>query len=281
MEKAAQKISSLEPCLKSLIEDLKKQAIGILIYGSYLSERERAKDVDLLVITDGGFRYYRRLKLKGFSLPIEIEYMPCQSLEFFLTRYYWWPYNWELEIGKYVHGCVLYDPKGVIRSFVRRVAKMPPHIWLYLFVHRTGRCVHHIEKMHKLVDDHIGQSLFFLDFLRDVTMLRLLVIEKYPSTAMIHNDLDHRFRTYLLNLIAHPDVDRCEELIKNLVDESREKIYNCLQANKYSIPIYYIEDIKGVMFIRNMLGYRIKMLRSPSDIVTNPLGGWKNHEYVW
>jgi len=250
--------------------------IGIILFGSTLTSSQ-PRDLDLLVLIRDGYRRFRVIEEE--SHPIEIEYVPLKFFYLFLNKYYWWPHNWEMEMGKYAHGRILYDPLNEIKNFRKKILPIPKHIWLYFLMHRTGRCVHHLEKLSGIQDkEHIEFSLHYADFFREFILLLLLIQEKYPNTTRITMLLDNNTKKNLQNIFHSMSVDCCWQLLEDYIRKNSKKIQDFISKNRRPVPMKYIEDIKGAKYIYKLTN--LKIAHFTKDTSLSSLGGWKGNEYI-
>lgn len=162
--------------------------IGLLVHGSFVGS-VTPNDMDILIVSNGGKRHFEIILRP--KVPIEIEYVPINSLFLPLKNFQWYVENWEYEIAKYVHGKIVYDPTGQIKSFRDNAERYPMEIARYLLLHRIGRCSHIIRKLKKYNDPDYGLIASFVNMFA----LACLAIErKIPKGLGFSNVLNENHR---------------------------------------------------------------------------------------
>jgi len=271
MDKYVNEGNCLQSTIKEFIEsEINMQTLlGVLIHGSSL-KYQNPKDVDLIFLHTKTGRQYRIIKIE--NIDVEIEYVTQNQLKMYMDNYYWWPHNWEFEIGKYVRGKILFDSEGFLSHFIKILSEYPIDIQRYLFIHRIGMCVDLLSKCKREYNTNVSSSLPKSLLTTNIILAILSLNKIYPSSLNLTDDLPKKYISKYRELISSKDLDIVKSIINEIVIDS-VSLWETNKTNNYIELLRYPSDVVGLRYIYNTLNYIIEI---PPDFFLSNFGGEKN-----
>ncbi len=235
--------------LDSLINDIEEKYTlkGVMLTGS-VSTCIKPNDIDLIFITDKGFR--RFLIINSTKVPIEIEIIPENHLKSLTENIYWFVENWEFEMAKFKFGKIFYNDSVFLNNIIKISNTYPIDIARYLFFHRLGRCIHLARKWKKKED--YFNSFFTITFQNMVGLLLLAIRRKIPKRMALFASLKELEKKKLANIDS---IEQIDDFLKDIIIQNKNNI--CLDdffkenSNLLDFKFWYPAEIEGLKFLIN------------------------------
>jgi len=238
--------------LKIISQEIPSNKIySILLCGSFSDTYiDLYSDIDIICIVDPNYLHRRYFILNHKEKhQIEVEFISSSILELYLTHYWWWPHNWDIEMGKYFYGQILMDKNNTLQTFKFKLKDYPEDIRAFLVLHRLGRllnlkCKYLITKSKYLLMELIKTYIFLL-----------YPIEKtYPKSADIGENFHEELRILMAMLGTHKE----PKIPAYIVDRIDQKISSTLlKDNQFcktfkSIPLRFPDEVRGKYYLMKL-----------------------------
>lgn len=240
--------SSQSSIFKKIIEKEEKNdtLVGLLIHGSFVDSKH-PNDIDVIIVSKKGKRHFEMIL--NLRIPIEIEYVPQNSLYLPLTNFHWYTQNWEYEIAKYVYGKIVYDPLDQLQEFIAKAGKYPLEIAQYLFLHRMGRCIYILRKIEKPGPSNYGQVVSFMNMF---TLMCLAIERKIPQNLDSFSSLSKEYRKMIEK--AYTFTESFHSILHSAAKEGYKSLeLDRLFERRKDLPkFWYLAEVEGArLMLRN------------------------------
>jgi len=239
--------------LEDLFDCLKHDAdvLGIMITGSLATGNKKPRDIDIMVLQERWPRFCRSTQIN--NIPIEIEYETKDNLNNYLNNYFWFTDDWEINMGKFVYGKIIYDPLFLISSFKNTIKSFPLEYKVYFFINRLGGCKELLEKLGSKTNRGIVERQFikseFLFNLAFVICSREGIFPKsrYSFTNLPIQDLNKIKKSFLTD-----EIQQLEEIMDYNIFAARSFLNEYIE--KYGeFPLRDTNDINGARYLISKL----------------------------
>lgn len=208
-------------------------------------------DVDVICITNSdhtGRRYFKIYLTK--KLKIEIEFIPNTVLDMYLTNYWWWPHNWDMEMSKYIYGNIILDYNNMLRRFKNKLKNYPETIRDFLILYRLGKLLNLKDKL-----SHKKSQYLTMELIRTYLHLTYPIYKKYHQSIDLNNS-PYVNLGYLTSLLCTKDEDKVPRVI---MGELEKKLIPALQKDKSflktfeSLPSHYPDEVRAKVYLNKIL----------------------------
>ena len=226
----------------------KRSIICELVYGSALDEL-CPNDIDICVLHKN--LKYRKHEAKFIDkVIIDVDMVPASILDEYITDFFLWSFNWELEVSRYIYGRVIYGSKEKLYNAIKRIKSYPDNIRQYLFLHRFGECYCF---MRRLLAQHRYGRLYKEFDIRHHQLNENIISMILPIEKIIPKEINYLayipvcYKKMLREYSPVVTKSNMESILRYLAQKAITKIPNLLSDTLYNEKIkkIYSHDFIG------------------------------------